>query len=78
MRLNDENSAMVKAMAEGAGLQYKDIATMLLHAACAAVRSDYRAVNFPIKFRIEISENAALQMNEEKTRYSDIEHKRHK
>lgn len=67
VRLSDENSAMVKQMAESAGLQYKDIATMLLHAACAAVRTDYRAVNFPVKFRIEVPQGSrAFELNEPK------------
>jgi hypothetical protein len=52
VRLNEDNAAFVRKLAEDSGLSPIDISTTLLHAACVAMREGKGRAPFPPRFEI--------------------------
>ena len=55
VRLNEDNSAALRKLADDSGSSPIEIATMLLHSSLLAVRGAPDRVKFPFKFQIEES-----------------------
>jgi hypothetical protein len=52
VRLNQDNFEFLKRLADDAGLQQVDVATMLIHASLSALKEAGETAPFPIKFKI--------------------------
>jgi hypothetical protein len=52
VRLSEDNFDFLRRLAEEAGLQQVDVATMLVHASLSALREAGESAPFPIRFKI--------------------------
>ena len=53
VRLNEDNSAALRQLADDSGSSPIEIATMLLHSSLVAIRSKPHKVKFPFQFEVE-------------------------
>lgn len=67
VRLNDDNSAALRNLADKSGLSPIDIATTLLHSALVAVRESKGTASFPFKFKIQGFEQSTRTIEPELT-----------
>jgi len=52
VRLNTENFEYLRRLADEAGLQQIDVASMLVHAGLSALKDAGESVPFPLKFQV--------------------------
>ena len=64
VRVNEDNSATLRRLAGDSGVQPIDIATMLLHAAVAAVRENGGKIHLPPRFKVIEETSSRYEFNE--------------